>query len=265
MNKPIDHQLHITPGTGKSTDILIPASWEKQYADLVGYLMELKRNNRRQGRLRSRLFAAIGLCLSLLIVITAFEWKFFTNEAMVELGTLDAEFEEIMEIPITEQPPPPPPKANIATIVEVPDVVEIEDEIEVNLDVEITEETVIEEVIYTEHEVQEEVAEEIFQFVEQQPEPPGGLKAFYKFIGDNLTYPPQARRAQVQGKVYIQFVINKDGSIGDIEILKGLGFGCDQEAIRVLEMSPKWNPGKQRGQPVRVRMSLPIVFQLQDV
>ena len=104
--------------------------------------------------------------------------------------------------------------------------------------------------------------QEIFQFVEQSPEPVGGLKAFYAYIAKNLTYPAQARRSRVEGKVYLQFVVRKDGSITDIKVLKGIGFGCDKEAIKVLESAPKWKPGKQRGVPVNVHMSIPIIFLL---
>ena len=111
-------------------------------------------------------------------------------------------------------------------------------------------------------EIVEEVAEEIFQFVEQAPEPVGGLKAFYAYIAKHLEYPAPARRARVEGKVYAQFVVRKDGSITDVKILKGIGFGCDEEAVKVLESAPKWNPGKQRGVPVNVHMSIPIVFML---
>lgn len=199
--------------------------------------------------------------ISLLFTVVSFEWKSYDNNELVNLGALDADFEELQDIPITEQPPPPPPQVTPPEIIEVPDEQEIEQEIEVNLDVEVTEETVIEDVVFDEA-PEEEAADEIFQFVEDQPTPLGGMKAFYAYVGKNMKYPAQARRMGIEGKVYITFVVGKDGALTDIKVLKGIGAGCDQEAIRVLSGAPKWKPGKQRGRPVRVRMQLPIIFKL---
>lgn len=264
-SRPNFFNSQFSSSTGSST-IEVPNQWKDHLGPIYEYLSESKKIKQREYRVRTALLTAVGLCISLAIVIVAFEWKSYANSDLVELGSLSAEFEEIMEIPVTEQPPPPPPKAQVAVITEVPDVVEIQEEIEINLDVEVTEESVIEDVVYeVSTDVEEEVADEIFQFVEQQPEPKGGMKAFYQYISKNLNYPALARRSAVEGKVYVQFVIDKDGTITDVVILKGIGFGCDEEAKRVLESSPKWNPGKQRGKPVKVRMSLPIVFMLENV
>lgn len=199
--------------------------------------------------------------ISLLFTVVAFEWKSYDDNDLVNLGALDADFEELQDIPITEQPPPPPPQVTPPEIIEVPDEQEIEQEIEVNLDVEVTEETVIEDVVFDEA-PEEEAADEIFQFVEDQPSPLGGMKAFYAYVGKNMKYPAQARRMGIEGKVYVTFVVGKDGALTDVKVLKGIGAGCDMEAIRVLSGAPKWKPGKQRGRPVRVRMQLPIIFKL---
>ena len=233
-----------------------------QLSEVCASLIQSKRDQRQKNIANNGLYLSIGLCLSLVMVIGLFEWKTYGENEMVELGQVTSEFEEIIDMPATHQPPPPPPAAQLANILEVPDIVEIEEELEVDLDVEITEETTIEEVVYTEIAVEEEVAEEIFQFVEQQPEPRGGMTAFYDFVKENLRYPAAAVRGGIQGKVYLQFVVDKQGNIGDIQVLKGIGFGCDEEAIRVLKASPKWSPGKQRGKPVKVRMSVPIHFIL---
>ena len=91
----------------------------------------------------------------------------------------------------------------------------------------------------------------------------GGIIEFYKFVGKHLKYPAQARRMGIEGKVYVHFVVSKDGSLSDIKVVKGIGAGCDEEVLRIINMSPKWNPGKQRGNPVRVRMMMPITFKLQ--
>ena len=209
----------------------------------------------------TKVFGNVGLMLSLAFIIWAFEWKNYDEGALVDLGQVDDNFEDLMEIPPTEQPPPPPPKVQLPQIIEVPDEEEIEEEIEVELDVEITEETVIEEIVFEEA-PEEEVAEEIFTIVEDQPAPQGGMGAFYQFVAKKLKYPNQARRMGIEGKVFVQFVVDKDGTITDVQAVKGIGAGCDEEAVRVIQSSPKWKPGKQRGRPVKVRMILPITFKL---
>ena len=223
--------------------------------------MEAKKNPKADLNKKTGLFLNIGLVVSLLLVITAFEWKFYDAGEMMDLGQVSDDFEDVMEIPPTEQPPPPPPKIQQPEIIEVPDEEEIEEEIEVDLDVEITEETVVEDIVFDEP-VEEEVAEEIFTIVEDQPVPKGGMAAFYEYIGKKLKYPAQARRMGIEGKVFVEFVVDKDGTITNVKAIKGIGAGCDEEAIRVIQASPKWNPGKQRGRPVKVRMILPITFKL---
>ena len=143
--------------------------------------MELKKNPDIDLSKKTGLFFNIGLAASLLLVITAFEWRFYDDGSLVDLGQVDDNFEDLMEIPPTEQPPPPPPKVQLPQIIEVPDEEEIEEEIEVELDVEITEETVIEDIVFEEA-PEEEVAEEIFTIVEDQPGPQGGMGAFYQYV-----------------------------------------------------------------------------------
>lgn len=223
--------------------------------------MELKKNPSADLEKKSALFMNIGLCVSLLLVITAFEWRFYDRGSAMDLGNIEDDFEDLLEIPATEQPPPPPPVIQQPEIIEVPDEEEIEEEIEIEIDVEITEETVIEEIVFEEAPEEEEV-DEIFTIVEDQPQPPGGMGAFYKYVGTTLRYPAQARRMGIEGKVFVQFVVGKDGSLTDVQAIKGIGAGCDEEAVRVISRAKKWSPGKQRGRPVRVRMILPITFKL---
>ncbi|MVM35810.1 TonB family protein [Spirosoma sp. HMF4905] len=102
-----------------------------------------------------------------------------------------------------------------------------------------------------------------FVMVEQQPEYPGGINALMSFLGKNLNYPRSAASAGVAGRVYVSFVVNTDGSLTDIQVLKGIGFGCDEEAIRVMNKMPRWKPGKQSGRAVRVKYNLPISFTLE--
>ena len=168
-----------------------------------------------------------------------------------------------MDIPPTEQPPPPPPVVQLPEIIEVPDEEEIEEEIEVDLDVEVTEETVIEDIVFEEAPEEEEV-DEIFTIVEDKPTFPGGDGAMYKYLGKSIDYPSQARRMGIEGRVFVQFIVGKDGSIRDVQAIKGIGAGCDEEAVRVIKKMPKWSPGKQRGRAVQVRMVLPVFFKLNN-
>jgi len=112
-------------------------------------------------------------------------------------------------------------------------------------------------------EVEVKKDDEIFTVVEQQPEFPGGQSAMYAWLGKNIRYPAAASRANVSGRVFVSFVVNTDGSIQDVQVLKGLGFGTDEEAQRVVRQMPKWRPGKQSGRAVRVKYNLPINFQLE--
>jgi protein TonB len=172
-------------------------------------------------------------------------------------------FDEILDIPPTEQPPPPPPSQNkFVELVEVPDVEEIEEDIDISLDIEVTEEMVIEQVEIEAPEIVEEEAEEIFTVVENQPQPVGGYETFYKYIYEEIKYPTFALRSNVEGRVFVQFVVEKDGRLTDFVVARGIGAGCDEEALRVLRGAPSWQPGKQRGKPVRVRMILPITFKI---
>lgn len=208
----------------------------------------------------------IGLFISLLIVVMAFEWKqpiTKEKEVLQKKIVLD---DQIQDIPVTEIPPPPPPKVlESPQIVEVPDEKEIQDEIEMTFDAEITELTPVTEftiVAKADVVVQKEDPNEIFLVVEESASPKGGMTAFYEFVGNNLHYPEKALRLEIEGRVFVQFVVNKDGRLTNFSVLKGIGFGCDEEAVRVLGMAPAWNPGKQRGRPVRQQMVMPIVFKM---
>ncbi|UII21782.1 energy transducer TonB [Fulvivirga ligni] len=223
--------------------------------------MEAKKTKKADLRGKSGLFFNIGLLLTMSLVVFAFEFKKYDDGEQLDISQASDDFEDLLEIPPTEQPPPPPPKVQQPEIIEVPDEEEIEEEIDVDLDVEITEEEVIEDII-VEEAPEEEVAEEIFQIVEDPAMPPGGYPAFYKFVGDKLKYPAQARRMGIEGKVFVQFVVDKDGSLTDVKAVKGIGAGCDEEAVRVIKTAPKWSPPKQRGKPVKQRIILPITFKL---
>ena|SRR5690554_816350 len=224
--------------------------------------MEAKKTPKADLNKQSGMFLNLGLAISVGLILFAFEYKSYDDGTLKDLGTVSDEFEELLDIPITEQPPPPPPPpVEQPVIQEVPDEVEIE-EIEVNFDVDVQEETVIKEVVITEAAPVEEKADEIFDVVETMPTPVGGMEAWNKYLSNNLKYPTQARRMGIEGTVYVVFVVNTDGSIQDVDILRGIGGGCDEEAMRVVAAAPNWEPGKQRGKPVRVKMRLPIRFKL---
>jgi len=224
--------------------------------------MESKKNPNVDLTKKRGLYLSIGFAISFLLVITAFDWKFYDDGNWVDLGQVRDDFEEMLEIPPTEQPPPPPPpKIQQPEIIEVPDEEEIEEEIEIDLDVEIVEETVIEEIIIEEAPEEEEV-EEIYTFVETMPEPEMGFKAFYSYIAKNIKYPRKAEIMGIEGKVFIQFRIDKEGNIFNPKVVKGVGVGIDEEAMRVFKNGPKWKPGKQRGKPVMVKMTIQLTFKL---
>ncbi|MCF8343163.1 MAG: energy transducer TonB [Bacteroidales bacterium] len=106
------------------------------------------------------------------------------------------------------------------------------------------------------------IDEDVFVVVEQMPEFPGGDEAMYKYIADTISYPEKAKKLGLQGRVFVTFVVERDGSINQARILRGIGGGCDEEALRVVQDMPKWKPGIQRGKPVRVQYNLPIKFTL---
>lgn len=209
------------------------------------------------------LFIQIGLIVTLAVVLLAFEWKTYDRE-LIDLGereVIDIP-EEMVEITRQEQPPPPPappPQTTQFKIVE--DDVEIEDDFIIDVDVDQT--TEIEAYIppvFEEEEVQEQ---EIFIVVEDPPSFPGGDEARIRFLSENIRYPQMARESGIQGTVFVTFVVETDGSVTDVRVLRGIGGGCDEEAIRVIQAMPKWNAGKQRGRPVRVQFNMPIRFTLQ--
>jgi protein TonB len=225
--------------------------------------MEAKKTPKADLESKKIIFTQIGLIIALAATLLAFEWKSYDKS--IE-GFGDRMVEDVPEeiIPITEQkvkPPPPPPPKKVVVINIVEDDVEVEDDL--IIDAEADETTEIQE--YIPIEIDEEVVEEapIFTVVESMPEFPGGLQELYNYLGNNIKYPVMAKESGIQGRVFVTFVVERDGSITDVRVLRGIGGGCDEEAIRVVQSMPKWQPGKQRGKPVRVQYNLPVRFTLQ--
>ena len=111
--------------------------------------------------------------------------------------------------------------------------------------------------------VRESVSDSIFVVVEQKPEFPGGEEALYQFLASNLNYPNTAKEQNIKGRVIVSFVVEKDGRITNAKVIRDIGGGCGDEALRVVNKMPRWKPGKQKGKPVRVQFSLPFVFKLE--
>lgn len=225
--------------------------------------MEPKKSPKADLENKKGIFLQIGFIISLLIVFLAFNLKTYEQGSFLDI---QAQVENVPEeiIPITKQenkpPPPPPPKlTTIINIVE--DDAVIEEEIVV--DVEATQTTEIADFVPIVKEEKEVEELEIFTVVESMPEFPGGDAARMKFLQENIKYPQLARESGIQGTVYVTFVVEPDGSISNVRVLRGIGGGCDEEAVRVIQSMPRWIPGKQRGKPVRVQFNMPIRFTLQ--
>jgi TonB family protein len=104
----------------------------------------------------------------------------------------------------------------------------------------------------------------VYQIVEKMPQYRGGEEAMMKYVADNIKYPQEAKDKNISGRVFVSFVIEKDGSVNEVKVVRGIGGGCDEEAARVIKGMPKWEPGMQKGKPVRVNYMMPINFKLSD-
>jgi protein TonB len=221
--------------------------------------MELKKNPEADLEKKRSVFLQVGLITALAAVLLAFEYTVF-DETESQLGSLNLDLLEEEIIPVTQVTPPPPPpppvKTTIIEIVEDDEV--IEEELEI-VDLEVDEDTQIEIIDEPEEEVTEE---EIFTIVEEMPGFPGGEAALFKFLGNNTDYPAMAADAGIQGVVYVTFVVDTEGKVKNASVLKGIGGGCDKEALRVVNSMPNWAPGRQRGKNVKVQYNLPIRFIL---
>ena len=225
--------------------------------------MQVKKSEKASLENDKLVYVLMGLVFVLSLVYVALEW---TEREVTKYEVTDTDFlfEEEVEIQQTSQETPPPPPPPAVQEVEVLNVVEdnVETEsIEVN-----TEETEQEVVIAApvEAPVEEEEEEVVFVVVESMPEFPGGQQALFKYLSENVKYPVIAQENGIQGRVICQFVVNKDGSIVDVEVVRSGGDpSLDKEAIRVIKSMPKWKPGKQRGKAVRVKYTVPVNFKLQ--
>ena len=226
--------------------------------------MQIKKSEKASLERDKLIYVLMGLVFVLSLCYVALEW---TEKEVTKYEVTDTDFliEEEIEIQQTTQETPPPPPPPAVQEVEVLNVVEdnVETEsIEVNTEDDKEVEVVIAAPV--EAPVEEEEEEVVFVVVESMPESPGGQQALFKYLSENVKYPVIAQENGIQGRVICQFVVNKDGSIVDVEVVRSGGDpSLDKEAIRVIKSMPKWKPGKQRGKAVRVKYTVPVNFKLQ--
>ena len=211
----------------------------------------------------------MGMIVGLAVLFVGFEWGSKDVQVVTaDEGVADIIAEEEIEITRPENTPPPPPPPPAPAVHEVLNVVE--DDVELEQQEIISseddasaaqQETFVAPVV--EEEEEEESAQQIFTVVEKQPEFPGGTAELFKYLSKAIKYPVIAQENGIQGRVVCSFVVNRDGSIVDIQVMRGVDPSLDKEAIRVISEMPKWKPGEQRGKPVRVRFILPVQFRLQ--
>lgn len=229
--------------------------------------MELKKSPKVDLENKRNIFVQIGLVVSLAICLYAFESTSKVKQAD-SLGKVQEQAVEEEIIPVTRQeevkPPPPPPPPKVVDILNiVDDNMDIKDELQID-DTEATDKTAITAVMQVSQEKEEEKEDTpVFFIVEDMPEFPGGMLALQKFIAQSIKYPVIAQENGIQGKVFVNFVVAKDGSVTQAKIARGVDPSLDKEALRVVMSLPKWKPGKQGGKPVRVSYTVPINFQLQ--
>ena len=226
--------------------------------------MQLKKSQKASLEDKKVVYVLMGFVFVLSLCYVALEW---TEKEVTKYEVADMEFtfEEEVEIQQTTQettrPPPPPPVQEVEVLNVVEDDVETES-IEINTEDDKDVEVVIAAPV--EAPVEEEEEEVVFVVVETMPEFPGGQQALFKYLSENVKYPVIAQENGIQGRVICQFVVNKDGSIVDVEVVRSGGdASLDKEAVRVIKSMPKWKPGKQRGKAVRVKYTVPVNFRLQ--
>lgn len=229
--------------------------------------MEAKKSQKADLENRRGLFLEIGMVITIAICLVAFNWRSYDKEVK-EVNTRVAEDiidAEILNTQEEEAPPEPPEEPEVVTteLKVVDNEAEIHNEVGlINADDNANKAQEEFHQVVTEQEEEEE-EEEVQLVVEEDPEFPGGLEALAKYLADNIKYPQLAKDNGITGRVYVSFVVEKNGSVGNIKILRDIGGGCGAEAVRVVKAMPKWKPGKQTGRPVRTQFNLPVNFDLQ--
>lgn len=229
--------------------------------------MEIKKSPKadlEKGKLTGLL---MGMIVGLAIMFVGFEWSERDIQIAKDEGVTDVIAEEEIEITRPEDAPPPPPPPPAPVVAEelniVDDDVQLEQQDIVSSEDNQKEAQVQTYVAPAVVEEEEESSQQIFTVVEQMPEFPGGQGALLQYLAKSIKYPVIAQENGIQGRVSCSFTVNKDGSIVDAEVIRGVDPSLDKEALRVINTMPKWKPGMQRGKPVRVKYTVPVTFRLQ--
>ena len=231
---------------------------------------EVKKTARANLETNKSLYFLLGVVVALSAIFVAFEWG--NREISIQDIQDNSVVEEIEDIQITppdEETPPPPPPEEAPVNVEVLQIVE--DDVKV-ADVELAsvddalnkaQQTFTPPAPTQRGRVEEKVEDDtIFEFLEEQAEFPGGQAAMLKWVSEHIKYPTVAAENNIQGKVMVSFVVERDGSVSNIKVMRGVDPSLDKEAVRVVKEMPKWKPGMQTGKPVRSRFNLPVTFKL---
>lgn len=220
--------------------------------------MENKKNPKVDISTKRGIFLLIGLCASLSLTLAAFEYKTISKPITV-YPDLDPYATAFYEPPITLiEPPKPPVQAPILN--EIPDLEDIEEQIVFTFETDPIDADLSQPIEVIEQ--PKEVTDDPFIFAEEDAKFPGGKEAWTKFLTKHLKYPKQAQKANIEGRVILNFYVDREGNISNIKVIRGVGAGCDEEAVRVLSKSPKWQPGLQRGVPVKSIKQIAFVFKL---
>lgn len=231
--------------------------------------IEVKKSAKVNLEQHKTVWLLIGFIMVFAVLFVAFEWTTFEDKEARIIATApppaieEPEVLKEIQIQVKHQLPPPPQAQKPAEVIEI-----IKDEIDQQESEIISTEEVVfvaevsnEGMIVIDDEPEEE---QIFQVVEQPAEFPGGMQAMYKWLSDNIQYPRISRDNNSQGRTILRFVVNSDGSIQGIEVIKSSGdMYLDKEAVRVVGEMPRWSPGKQAGKAVRCWFTLPVMFRLQ--
>ena len=234
--------------------------------------MELKKSDKANLEKSRGLFIEIGFLIAMGFVLLAFEWKVAPTVEVQEETVVQVAMDE-EAVPITraeEAPPPPPPEPpKVTDILDiVADDVRVETNIDINMEVDFS--TEIAPVVFIESSgagiIEEEEEVVLFAIVEDKPTFQGkdADVGFREWVSKNTVYPPVAQENGITGRVFIEFSIERDGSVSDVRLLRGVDPLLDAEAMRVIRLSPKWSPGMQRGKAVKVKYTFPFLFQLNN-
>ncbi|MDR2585089.1 MAG: energy transducer TonB [Prevotellaceae bacterium] len=231
--------------------------------------MEIKKSAAANLEDKKIFFREIGLIIALAFVLFAFEWKTYESNANT-MRNQDAVIVEEEMIPITREAEPPPPdmpkEPTVSDFLDlVDDDIKIEHELIINTEDNKNLGIEIREFVHSTGNIAEEIMEEEirFEIVEEKPKFQGGSEQdFSKWVGERIIYPEVAKENGIYGRVTLSFVVGTDGRVSDVTVLRGVDPALDKEAVRVVQSSPRWTPGRQRDKAVKVRYNFPVIFQL---